>query len=144
MAPGLSTGAIVVGIARCGAMCTMTSEPIDEIRRAYDATPYSADSIPQSAPGRLAAIARLFGLATPPVASARVLEIGCGAAGNLIPFAAVHPEASAVGIDLSEVAIDQGRRLVHAAGIDNIELIVADIAAVDVAALGQFDYIIPT
>jgi methyltransferase-like protein/SAM-dependent methyltransferase len=115
---------------------------VEQIRGAYDATPYSADSIPQSAPGRLAAIARLFGLQTPPLSRARVLEIGCGAAGNLIPFAATHPEAHVVGIDLSEVAIEQGRRLVHAAGIENVELVAADIAAVDVAALGPFDYII--
>jgi len=120
----------------------MTTESVDEIRGAYDATPYSADSIPQSAPGRLAAIARLFGLRPPPLTRARVLEIGCGAAGNLIPFAAVHPEAQVVGIDLSEVAIAQGRRLVRAAGIENVELVAGDIAAVDVATLGQFDYII--
>ena len=124
----------------------MPTEPvdqaIDEIRGAYDATPYSADSIPQSAPGRLAAIAQLFGLQAPAVAAARVLEIGCGAAGNLVPFAAIHPDAQVVGIDLSEVAIEQGRRLLHAAGIENVELVVGDIAAVDVAALGQFDYII--
>ncbi|WP_319435456.1 class I SAM-dependent methyltransferase [Mycobacterium sp. RTGN5] len=124
----------------------MPTEPgdqaVDQIRGAYDATPYSADSIPQSAPGRLAAIAQLFGLQTPPLVRARVLEIGCGAAGNLIPFAATHPEAQVVGIDLSEVAIDQGRRLVHAVGIQNVELVEADIATVDVAALGQFDYIV--
>jgi SAM-dependent methyltransferase len=124
----------------------MPTEPgdqaVDQIRGAYDATPYSADSIPQSAPGRLAAIAQLFGLQTPPVAKARVLEIGCGAAGNLIPFAAIHPDAQVVGIDLSEVAVEQGRRIVHAAGIENVELVVGDIAAVDIAALGQFDYII--
>ncbi|SBS78656.1 Methyltransferase type 12 [uncultured Mycobacterium sp.] len=117
-------------------------QAIDEIRGAYDATPYSADSIPQSAPGRLAAIAQLFGLRTPPVAKARVLEIGCGAAGNLIPFAALHPDAQVVGIDLSEVAIEQGHRIVHAAGIENVELVMGDIAAVDIAALGQFDYIV--
>jgi len=121
---------------------TMPTEPVDEIRDAYDATPYSADSIPQSAPGRLAAIARLFGVQAPALMQARVLEIGCGAAGNLVPFAATHPEAQVVGIDLSEAAIDQGRRLVEAAGIGNVELIAGDIAAVDVAALGQFDYII--
>ncbi|WP_445166770.1 methyltransferase regulatory domain-containing protein [Mycolicibacterium sp. Dal123E01] len=119
-----------------------TDPAVDDIRDSYDATPYSADSIPQSAPGRLAAVARLFGLQAPTVARARVLEIGCGAAGNLIPFAATHPEAHVVGIDLSEVAIDQGRRLVNAAGLSNVELIAGDIAKVDVAALGQFDYLV--
>jgi methyltransferase-like protein/SAM-dependent methyltransferase len=124
-------------------MWSMPTDPaVDEIRDSYDATPYVADSIPQSAPGRLAAVARLFGLPTPPLTTARVLEIGCGAAGNLIPFAATHPEASVVGIDLSEIAIDQGSRLVQAAGLSNVELIAGDIAAVDMAALGQFDFVI--
>ena len=31
---------------------------------------------------------------------ARVLEIGCAAGGNVIPFAALHPESRVVGIDL--------------------------------------------
>ncbi|OYN80389.1 class I SAM-dependent methyltransferase [Mycolicibacterium sphagni] len=120
----------------------MSTDPVDQIRGAYDATPYSADSIPQSAPGQLAAVSQLFGLQAPPLARARVLEIGCGAAGNLIPFAAAHPEAQVLGIDLSEVAVAQGRRLVEAAGIENVKLIAGDIASVDVTALGRFDYII--
>lgn len=120
----------------------MPTESVDEIREAYDATPYSADSIPQSAPGRLAAIARIFGLQAPPVDRAHVLEMGCGAAGNLIPFAAAHPEARVVGVDLSEVAIEQGRRLVRAAGLENVELIAGDISTVDVGAMGPFDFII--
>jgi hypothetical protein len=81
-------------------------------------------------------------LDAPDVAHSSVLEIGCAAAGNLIPFAAEHPLARTVGIDLSEVHIDQGRRRVRALGLDNIELIQSDIAHVDLAALGQFDFII--
>ena len=40
----------------------------------------------------------------PDVSRSRVLEIGCAAAGNLIPFAATHPLAHTVGVDLSRVA----------------------------------------
>jgi methyltransferase-like protein len=71
-----------------------------------------------------------------------VLEIGCAAAGNLIPFAATHPLACTIGIDLSEVHIDQGLRRIGALGLDNIELIHGDIAHLDLAAMGQFDFII--
>ena len=85
-------------------------------------------SFPQSAPGHLAAIAHLFGLEVPDVSTARVLEIVCSAGGNLIPFAAWHPEARAVGIDVSQVQIDQGRRRVAALGLRNVELFQADIA----------------
>jgi SAM-dependent methyltransferase len=76
------------------------------------------------------------------VTRARVLEIGCAAAGNLIPFAATHPLARTVGIDLSQVHIDQGRRRVRALGLDNVELMHGDVAHLDLAAVGQFDFII--
>ena len=117
-------------------------EAVDQVRADYDAAPYDSHAYPQSAPGHLAAIAYLFGLGTPEVSSARVLEIGCAAGGNLIPFAAGHPCARAVGIDLSQVHIDQGRERAQALGLDNLELLTGDIARMDLAALGQFDFII--
>jgi SAM-dependent methyltransferase len=115
---------------------------VAQLRADYDATPYVSDSFPQSAPGQLAATAHLFGLDTPPVPTARVLEFGCAAGGNIIPFAAAHPDAQAVGIDLSGVQIDQGRRRAQAAGITNLQLLEGDIARMDLASLGKFDYVI--
>jgi SAM-dependent methyltransferase len=115
---------------------------IDQLRADYDATPYTSNSFPQSAPGLLAAIACLFGLDTPDVATARVLEIGCAGGGNLIPFAAAHPRARVVGIDLSQVQVDQGRTRAQALGLENLELVAGDIAKLDLAALGQFDFVI--
>jgi methyltransferase-like protein/2-polyprenyl-3-methyl-5-hydroxy-6-metoxy-1,4-benzoquinol methylase len=115
---------------------------IDRLRATYDATPYTSNSFPQSAPGHLAAIAYFFGLEPPDVSTARVLEIGCAAGGNLLPFAATHPHARVVGIDLSPVQIDHGRVRIQALGLDNLQLLVGDIARIDLAALGRFDYII--
>jgi SAM-dependent methyltransferase len=115
---------------------------IDALRADYDATPYKSYAIPQSAPGLLAAIAHLFGLESADVATARVLEIGCATGGNIIPFAAAHPEARVVGIDLSPVQIEQGHARVAALGLDNVELVVGDIAETDLTAMGQFDFII--
>jgi methyltransferase-like protein len=115
---------------------------LDKLRASYDETPYESYAHPRSAPGQLAAIAWLFGLETPDVGSARILEIGCAAAGNLIPFAAMHPRASAVGIDLSPVHVAQGRERVRALGLDNVELLTGNIAQVDLAPLGPFDFII--
>jgi methyltransferase-like protein/SAM-dependent methyltransferase len=117
-------------------------EAIEKVRADYDAAPYDSHAFPESAPGRLAAIAYLFGLDTPELSSARVLEIGCAGGGNLIPFAAAHPQARAVGIDLSQRQIDQGRRRVQALRLDNMELLQGDIAGMDLATLGQFDFII--
>ena len=47
-----------------------------------------------------------------------------------------------MGIDLSQVQIDQGRRIVQELGLRNLELLQGDIATTDLPALGQFDYII--
>jgi methyltransferase-like protein len=117
-------------------------DPVDRLRAAYDAVPYESHAFPQSAPGRLAAIAYLFGLDAADVSTARVLEIGCAAGGNLIPFAMWHPHARVVGIDLSAVQIEQGRRRVQALGLANLELLHGDLAAMELTALGQFDFII--
>jgi methyltransferase-like protein/2-polyprenyl-3-methyl-5-hydroxy-6-metoxy-1,4-benzoquinol methylase len=117
-------------------------DAIDRLRTDYDTTPYTSNSFPQSAPGHLAAIAHLFGLETPEVSTARVLEIGCAAGGNLIPFAAAHPQAHVVGIDLSQVQVDQGRTRAQALGLNNLQLLADDIARMDLDALGQFDFII--
>jgi methyltransferase-like protein/2-polyprenyl-3-methyl-5-hydroxy-6-metoxy-1,4-benzoquinol methylase len=117
-------------------------DAVSRLRADYDMTPYTSTSFPQSAPGKLAAIAYLFGLETPEVATARVLEIGCAAGRNLIPFAAAHPRADVVGIDLSQVQIDQGRTLVQALGLDNLQLLAGDIARMNLAELGQFDFVI--
>jgi hypothetical protein len=115
---------------------------LDELRASYDQAPYASYAHPGSAPGQLAAIAWLFGLETPEVGSARVLEIGCAAAGNLIPFAATHPGATVVGIDLSPVHVAKGRERVRALGLDNVELLDGDIANADLAHLGPFDFIV--
>jgi methyltransferase-like protein/SAM-dependent methyltransferase len=117
-------------------------DAIDQLRATYDATPYTSVSFPPSAPGQLAAVAYLFGLDTPEISTARVLEIGCAAGGNIIPFATAHPKAHVVGLDLSPVQVDLGRSRVQALGLGNLELIAGDIARIDLAALGQFDFII--
>ena len=49
---------------------------------------------------------------------ARVLEIGCGAGGNLMAMAAATPGIQAVGVDLAAVAIEDGRAIVAAVGLD--------------------------
>ena len=117
-------------------------DAIDQLRADYDTTPYTSVSFPPSAPGQLAAVAHLFGLATPEVSTARVLEIGCATGGNIIPFAVAHPQARAVGLDLSQVQVDLARAKVQALGLDNLEFVAGDIAQMDLTALGRFDFII--
>ncbi|VWX55645.1 Regulatory domain of a methyltransferase-containing protein [Burkholderiales bacterium 8X] len=111
------------------------------LSRYYDSVPYESHPFPQSTPEHLEALAFLFGLATPDPAGARVLELGCASGGNLIPFAARSPSATAVGIDLSSVQVDQGLAAIRAAGLKNIELRAMDVTDIDLS-FGQFDYII--
>ena len=103
--------------------------------------PYINLPFAQTHPGRLAALAQLFGMRTPAVETCRVLELGCASGDNLIPMALVLPDARFLGIDLSARQIEQGRQTIAALHLTNIELRCADIAGVD-AAYGQFDYIV--
>ncbi len=107
----------------------------------YDSVPYDSHPFPQTAAEHLESLAFLFGLDAKPPAQARVLELGCAAGGNLLPFAARHPDASALGIDLSPVQVAQGVAAVGHTGLGNIELRAFDIADVD-ASFGLFDYIV--
>ncbi|MFY9657338.1 MAG: class I SAM-dependent methyltransferase, partial [Methylocystis sp.] len=107
----------------------------------YDDVPYESHPFPQTHPGRLAAAARLFGLEVPPLRTARVLELGCAAGGNLIPLAARFPEARFVGVDLSQRQIDAGSSRIAALKLSNISLrreSLTDLRPKD----GTFDYII--
>jgi SAM-dependent methyltransferase len=108
---------------------------------AYDALPYDCLPFPQTHPARLATLARLFGLAPPPLQTCRVLEIGCANGNNLIPMAAALPNARFVGVDLSARQIDNGRAMIAAAGLTNVELRHADLTTID-ARDGMFDYIV--
>jgi len=117
------------------------SELIRRIGETYDELPYLSSAFIQTAPEHLHAVAHLFGLATPAPASARVLELGCAAGGNLIPFAARYPAARTLGVDLSGVQVEAGNRAIQAMGLDNIELRHASITELD-EDLGEFDYII--
>ena len=70
----------------------------------------------------------------------RVLELGCGDGGNLVPMAYGLPDGAFTGIDLSAAAIDRAAALRDALGLQNLDLRRADLAAL--GALGTFDFVI--
>jgi SAM-dependent methyltransferase len=106
----------------------------------YDVVPYQSNPFPQTHPEHLATIATLFGLQPAPVERCRVLELGCASGGNLIPMALALPEATFVGVDLSERQINDGLEVVRALGLKNLELKHLSITEVD-EGFGKFDYI---
>lgn len=107
----------------------------------YDAVPYESLSFAQSHPARLSGMAKLFGLAAPPLAHARVLELGCTYGGNLLPLALRYPGAQFVGVDFSQVQIERANRSKGELGATNVTFRQADIREV-AREDGQFDYII--
>jgi methyltransferase-like protein/2-polyprenyl-3-methyl-5-hydroxy-6-metoxy-1,4-benzoquinol methylase len=107
----------------------------------YDEVEYPGFPFPQTHPDRLATIATLFGMTPAPVNHCRVLELGCGDGGNLIPMAYGLPESQFIGIDLAARAVEKGQTAVAALGLRNIELRRLNVHDVT-ADFGQFDYII--
>jgi SAM-dependent methyltransferase/methyltransferase-like protein len=107
----------------------------------YDLLPYTSNPFPQTQPGRLGALARVFGLDVTPLASARVLELGCAGGGNIIPLAARHPDARFLGVDLSRTQVAAGRARIASLGLANIQILCQSFTELGEAD-GTFDYII--
>jgi methyltransferase-like protein/ubiquinone/menaquinone biosynthesis C-methylase UbiE len=107
----------------------------------YDAVPYPDLAYGNTHPDRLATMARLVGMTPAPVATCRVLEVGCAAGGNLLPMAYALPQAEFVGIDYSAYQIDEGQARIRGLGLSNISLICRNLVEVG-DEVGDFDYVI--
>lgn len=107
----------------------------------YDLLPYESKPFAQSQPARIGAISILFGLQVQSLANARVLELGCASGGNIIPLAAIYPDAKFVGIDLARTQVAAGRARIERLGLSNIEILCKSFTEVG-EELGEFDYII--
>jgi SAM-dependent methyltransferase len=107
----------------------------------YDQVHYETFPRRQTHPDRLAAVARLFGMDAAPIATCRVLEIGCGDGGNLIPMAYYLPGGSFTGVDLAAEPIANGCAHLEALELRNLTLRAADLRDIG-PEYGEFDYII--
>ena len=107
----------------------------------YDELPYNSQPFSRTHPLRLAGIARLFGHEAPAMARARVLELGCAAGGNIIPLAALYPEAQFLGVDLGRRQVADAQDRIARLGLTNIEIRCQSITDLPEDA-GAFDYII--
>ncbi len=107
----------------------------------YDQVAYVSRPFWQTHPAHLAVLGRLHGLDPAPVESARVLDVGAGEGGNLVPLALTLPGATFVGIDLAAAPVERGARTVRELGLPNVRLLQMDL--LDAAEeLGTFDYVI--
>ncbi|MHC2336571.1 methyltransferase regulatory domain-containing protein [Bradyrhizobium sp. USDA 4454] len=107
----------------------------------YDEVYYPGHVYGLTHPNHLATIGTVYGMRPAAVERCRVLELGCGVGGNLLPMAFQYRDSEFIGIDLSSVTIERGRRNIAALGLTNIRLLHCDIMDVD-PSFGQFDYII--
>jgi SAM-dependent methyltransferase len=107
----------------------------------YDAVPYESLAFFETHPDRLATLARLHGLDPAPVATARVLELGCAGGGNLVPMALAAPKGRFVGVDRSARQIEAARALAGRLGLTNIEFHAIGLEDLGRDA-GPFDYVI--
>ncbi len=118
-----------------------SDDAAERARRAYDTAPYRSVALMRLHPARLAGHARLLGFEPPPVAKARVLEIGCAAGGHIIPLAAAFPDARFLGVDISPRQIADGAGRIARLGLGNITLSARSLTEIG-AADGIFDYVI--
>jgi methyltransferase-like protein/trans-aconitate methyltransferase len=107
----------------------------------YDTVEYPAHVYPQLHPARLAAIARLHRVPATSPRRCRLLEVGCGDGLQLLTLALSYPDSTFVGVDLSATAIARGEAMRRALGLDNLQLIHADLLAWQPQS-PVFDYII--
>ncbi len=112
-----------------------------QIARHYDERPYASEAFSYSSPAQIRAAARLYGISAPAPHRARVLEVGCAAGGNILPFALAYPEAEVIGVDLSPVQIEQGRQVLERLGVTNMTLQAMSLTDIG-PEFGKFDYII--
>ena len=114
---------------------------IDPSPPLQDRIHYPGGAWEHSHPDRIAANARMMGLHPAPVDRCRVLELGCGAGGNLVSMAYGLPGARFVGIELSSRPVETGRQLADSLGLSNLDMQRHDILEVP-SDLGEFDYVI--
>ena len=107
----------------------------------YKELGYKSYPFPFTTPAYLEAYGTLVGLKPPTAKTARVLELGATYGGNIISQAMHNPEATFVGIELSQDQVEKGNKIISDAKLDNVSLLQGDILNFD-ESLGSFDYII--
>ncbi len=90
----------------------------------------------------LRAVAKMYGMDTPVLETARVLTLGCDTGANLLPFCAAWPNSSVIGIDIEAESIAQGQELIARSGLTNLQLYCLQLDELLGVSPGEQDYII--
>ena len=119
----------------------MTTNTNDVQQTIYSELGYKSMPFPYTTPATLEAYAALVGISAPNPKNARVLELGATYGGNIISQALFNPDATFVGIELSQEQVEKGNEVIANAGLTNVSLVQSDIASIG-SEIGTFDYII--
>ena len=119
----------------------MTTNTNDVQQTIYSELGYKSMPFPYTTPATLEAYAALVGVSAPNPKNARVLELGATYGGNIISQALFNPDATFVGIELSQEQVEKGNEVIANAGLTNVSLVQSDIASIG-SEIGTFDYII--
>ena len=119
----------------------MTANTNDVQQTIYSELGYKSMPFPYTTPATLEAYAALVGISAPNPKTARVLELGATYGGNIISQALFNPDATFVGIELSQEQVEKGNEVIANSGLTNVSLIQSDIASIG-SEIGTFDYII--
>lgn len=119
----------------------MTTNTNDVQQTIYSELGYKSMPFPYTTPATLEAYAALVGISAPNPNTARVLELGATYGGNIISQALFNPNATFVGIELSQEQVEKGNEVIANAGLTNVSLVQSDIASIG-SEIGTFDYII--
>ena len=113
---------------------------------AYEELHFQSLPSPERHIDRLYINASLLGLSAVDPRNARVLDIGCSTADNIIALASWYPKSTFVGLDASESQIEKAQNRVQQLSLSNIELHCCEIGGSESKdlepLLSEFDYVI--
>jgi len=111
-------------------------------KESYNEMPYTCKAFHFLYPGYLKSISTIFGLESPDIKNARILELGCGSGEGFFGFLGNYPSLEYIGVDISEAHIEHGKKVAKECALDNVELYAMSIEDIDKKKFGTFDYII--
>lgn len=107
----------------------------------YEDVLYDDYAFPEAHPDYLLALGVLFGRHVDQDQPVRILDLGCGLGGHLLPLAEWDPRGRYVGIDASEPQIASGKAVAKTLGLHNVELFASDLRNPP-TDLGRFDVVV--
>src|SRR5436190_7114513 len=107
----------------------------------YDEVPYIGNPFSSTHPDHLSVLGTIYGLTPARVKNARILELGCGDGGNIIPLAYAYPTAKITGIDFASTQIAAAQKTVKEMKLKNIKFECKSILDLETKNI-EFDYVI--